>query len=166
MSTRADIEVFPAGWLWLFPPAYLLHLIDERFWGPGTAAWATANTGVYFTNSAWLAVNVPSLALLTVAAAFTASRRWPAWVAVALGAHLTLHALVRIVGTVVSGSVSPGVVTGVAVCLPLATLTFWRGFRALSGPQLRAGLITGVLSFQPLWHFLLLPFLPGRPPAA
>ncbi len=158
--------MFAARWLWLFPPVYFLHLLDERFWGPGTANWATANTGVYFTNSAWLAVNIPSFILLTLATALTASRRWPDWVAIALATHLTLHALVRIIGTTVTGTVSPGVVTGVAVCLPLALPVLVRGVRLLSQAQFRKGLIVGVLSFQPLWHFMLLPFLPDGPPAA
>ncbi len=165
MKDSNDDQPFSRPWLWLFPPAYLAHLIDERFWGPGTANWAYANTGVYFTNAGWLAVNIPSMVLLTVAAALAAARVWPQWVGVALAVHFALHALVRIIGTAATAQVAPGVVTGVLICLPLALPTLSRGYRRLSMPDYRKGLLAGVFSFQPLWHTVLLPLLPKGPAA-
>ncbi len=165
MGESSEELPFSSRWLWLFPPAYLAHLIDERFWGAGTANWAYTNTGIYFTNAGWLAVNVPSMLLLTIAAALSAARIWPQWVGVALAVHFVLHALVRIIGTAATGQVSPGVVTGVLICLPLAIPTLVRGYQSLSTPSYRRGLLAGVLSFQPLWHTVLLPVLPQGPAA-
>jgi hypothetical protein len=159
----SENEPFSARWLWLFPPAYLIHLLDERFWGSGTANWAYLHTGTYFTNEAWLAVNVPSMILLTVAAGLCAARIWPQWVAIALAIHFVLHTLVRVVGTPLSGVIAPGLVSGVLVCLPLAVPTLRRGYRALPWPAFRNGLVVGILSFQPLWHTILLPLLPRGP---
>ena len=165
MGERIENQPFSSRWLWLFPPAYLAHLIDERFWGAGTANWAYASTGIYFTNAGWLAVNVPSMVLVTVAAALAAARVWPQWVGVALGIHFALHALVRIVGTPATGQLAPGVVTGVLVCLPLAVPSLLWGYRSLSTASYRRGLLAGTLSFQPLWHAVLLPVLPQGPAA-
>ena len=156
----------PTRWVWLFPPVYLAHLIDERFYGIGTAEWASHHTGVCFSNAAWLAVNVPSFLLLTLAAWLVARRSWPLWVAVALATHVGIHGVGRVVGSLVFESVSPGVVTGVIACLPLALFTYMRTARVLSRGQLLAGFLVGVATLQPLWHGLLLSVLPSGGPAA
>ncbi len=132
MQASVTAPIFSRNWLWLFPPAYLVHLLDERFFGNGTAAWATAHMGVYLTNDAWLIINVVWFLLLTLST----------WL------------------------VSPGVVSGVTICLPWAVITFARGFRLLPLRQFVSGLVFGALSLQPLWDFLMLPVLSPRPPAA
>ncbi len=92
-------------------------------------------------------------------------RAIPEWAVVALGVHLLLHAVMRIFGTLVFASISPGLISGVLLCLPLAVWSLARGYRQLSHRALRAGAIAGFLSFQPLWHAILYPLLPTAPPA-
>ena len=159
-------RVFSAPVLWAFPAVYFVHLIDERFWGVGTANWATIHGPLYFTNYAWLWVNIPSMLALTLVAALVARGAVPEWAIVALSVHLLLHAVMRIGGTLVFASVSPGLISGVLLCLPLAVWSLARGYRRLSHRALCAGVIAGILSFQPLWHAVLHPFLPPAPPAA
>lgn len=158
-------RLFPVSAVWAFVPVYALHLLDERFWGMGTAHFASTYTPFWFTNSAWLWVNVPSFVLLTLAVALIVRGVFPEWAVVALAVHLLLHAIVRIGGSGFFAVVSPGVVSGVVLCVPLGVWSLMRGARALSRRELRAGLIAGVLSFQPLWHGVVFPFLPDRPPA-
>ena len=159
-------RVFPAPVLWAFPPVYLVHLLDERFWGVGTANWATAHGPLYFTNYAWLWVNIPSMLALALVVVLVARGAVAEWAVVSLGVHLLLHAVMRIGGTLVFASVSPGLISGVLLCLPLGVWSMARGYRQLSNPALRAGVIAGILSFQPLWHAVLYPFLPTAPPTA
>ena len=159
-------RVFPAAALWAFVPVYFLHLLDERFWGVGTANWATAHTPFYFTNFAWLWINVPSMLAVVSVVVLIARRVFPEWAVVALAVHLSLHAVTRIGGTLVFVSVSPGVVSGLLLCLPLALWSLVHGYRELPRRALRSGVIAGVLSFQPLWHAVLYPILPVAPPAA
>ena len=59
-------RVYSAPVLLAFPAIYFVHLLDERFWGVGTANWATAHGPLYFTNYAWLWVNVPSMLALAL----------------------------------------------------------------------------------------------------
>ena len=68
---------FPPNWTWLFPPVYGLHLLDEYFTSIGLAVWSTQQSGITFTEAAWLAVNVPSLALFTVSTSLAVRRTWP-----------------------------------------------------------------------------------------
>jgi hypothetical protein len=100
---------------------------------------------------------------LALVAGLVARGRWPEWVAVALAAHVALHGFGRLPPSIWFGSPSPGLVTGLVLCLPLALYAFARAARTLPRAELRKGLLVGVASFQPLWHFILLPVLPGPP---
>ena len=140
---------------------YLAHLLDERFFGEGTAAWATEHTHLYFTNTAWFWVNLPSFVLFSWTAALAASGRLPVWCQVGLCTHLLLHALARVVGSLGTATLAPGVITGVALCTPAAFAVLARARPSLSQRGLAVGSAVGLASFQPLWHFLLHPFLAG-----
>lgn len=154
--------VFSRAWLAWFPVVYLLHLVDERYYWIGTANFATQYLGIYFTNAAWWAINVPSMLLLAGVAALVARGRWPEWVAIALAVHLALHGLGRVPTSLWTGTIAPGLLSGVLLCAPLSAATLWKA-RSLSGAHWRAGVLAGVVSFQPFWHFALLPVLPRGP---
>jgi hypothetical protein len=155
---------FSAAWLALLPAVYLIHLLDERLSGIGTAEFATRYLEIRFTNSAWLAVNAPSFLAFAASALLVARHRWPDWVAVALATHLALHGLGRVPTSAWFATLAPGVVSGLAVCLPSGVATLLRGHRALTRAQFRIGVLVGLASFQPFWHFLALPFLTSPPP--
>jgi hypothetical protein len=159
-------RAYSTAWLSLFPVVYLAHLVDERCWGIGTVDFATRYFGIHFTNAAWWAVNVPSIALLTLAAVLTARGTWPQWVAVALAMHLALHGLGRVPTSWWTHQIAPGLVTGLALCTPLAVATLWRGHAILPRRDFVRGVLVGASSFQPFWHVVLLPVLPSAPPAA
>ncbi len=158
--------IFPRNWLWLFPPVYLVHLFDERFFAEGTAAWATKHAGVYLTNEAWLVINVVWFVGFTLATWLVSRGTWSEWVVVALATHLTVHSLTRVWGSAAFPGWSPGVVSGVIACLPLAVATLARGARRMGSRQFATGVIVGIVSLQPLWDFLMLPVLSPRPLAA
>jgi len=60
---------------------------------------------------------------------------------------------------------APGLITGLVLCTPLAVATLWRARSALSRRDIVRGLVVGVLSFQPFWHFALVPVLSSGPAA-
>ncbi len=150
----------------LYPAVYFIHLLDERFYGIGTAAFATRYLGIYFTNFAWWAVNIPWFLGFTASASLTASGRCPDWVAVALATHLALHGVGRVPTSAWFVTIAPGLLSGLVLCLPLAIATFVRAHRTLPRAQVGIGVLVGLASFQPFLHFVLLPFLPPPPTAA
>ena len=156
-------RVYSNAWLSLFPVVYLAHLADERWFWIGTADFSTRYFGIYFTNSAWWAINVPSMIVLALATALLARGSWPQWVAIALAIHLALHGLLRVPTSLWTLAIAPGLITGFLLCIPLSAATLWRARRAFSRREAVNGLIAGVASFQPLWHFALLPLLPRGP---
>ena len=149
----------------LYPVAYLLHLIDERYYWIGTADFSTQFFGVYFTNEAWWAVNVPSLVIVTVTAILVVRQVWPQWLAVALATHVALHGVMRVPTSAWMLTIAPGLISGLVLCIPLSVFTLIWGWSALRRTQFRNGILVGIASFQPLWHFLLLPVLPPAPAA-
>lgn len=149
----------------LYPLVYLVHLIDERYYGIGTAEFSTRHFGIYFTNEAWWAVNVPSLIAVTAAAILVFRRVWPQWVAVSLATHLVLHGIMRVPTSIWTLTIAPGLISGLMLCVPLSLFTLRWGWAALQPPEFRKGILVGIASFQPLWHFLLLPLLPNAPAA-
>jgi len=158
-------RVYSNSWLALLPAVYLAHLVDERYFWIGTADFATQYLGTYFTNSAWWAVNIPSFLLMTVAAALIIRGTWPQWVAVALAVHLALHGLGRVPTSLWTLTIAPGLITGILLCVPFSLATLVRARRVFARQQLALGLVAGIASFQPFWHFALLPALPSAPAA-
>lgn len=158
-------RVVSPKWLWSFPPVYLIHLVDERFFREGTAAWATAHMGVHLTNEAWFVINAVWLVGLILVTWLTARGSLPQWVVVVLATHLAIHSFTRIWGSVVFPGLSPGVVSGVLLGAPWALYTLGRGLRALPRREFALGVVVGVLSVQPVWDFLMLPILSPHPAA-
>ncbi|GEM_PF-6757334 len=140
---------------WILPLVYLVHLLDERIFGDGTAAWATTYGGVDFTNEAWLAVNVASFALLFGAAFATDRRRFPEWVFATLAVHLLLHAFVHVGGTLARPVPFPGVLTSVVLLLPVSLVLLRRAARSLPRARFALGCGVGILTMQPIYDFLL-----------
>ena len=166
MPEHSTAVVFPKHWLSLFPVVYLVHLLDERFFGDGTAAWATQHMDVNLTNDAWLVINVVWFCGLSLVTWLVSQGRLPEWVVVSLATHLLVHSVTRVWGSAVFAGWSPGVLSGVTICLPWAAVTLIRVNPVLSRRQLVAGVACGVLSLQPLWDFVMLPLLNRSAPIA
>jgi hypothetical protein len=166
LPNNSATPAFSMAWLSLFPPVYLVHLLDERFFGDGTAAWATAHMGVNLTNEAWLIINVVWFSGLSLVTWLVSQGRLPDWLVVSLATHLVVHSLTRVWGSAVFAGWSPGVLSGVTLCLPWAAVTIFRAYGPLSTRQLITGAVCGVLSLQPLWDFVMLPILSPDLPIA
>ena len=57
---KSGASFLSTRFLLFFPAAYAVHLLDERFYGEGTAAWSTAHAGIEFSNPAWWGINLVS----------------------------------------------------------------------------------------------------------
>lgn len=136
--------------------AYAIHLCDERMVGDGVAEWATRVAGMAFSNVEWLVVNAISLAVVVGLAWAIHAEKLGATALLVLGGHVFMHATQHLAGAVRFDEFSPGIVTGILICLPLSLLAIWTGFRLIPWPRAAAGLFAGFVTFQPIWHRLLL----------
>lgn len=135
--------------------AYAIHLLDERFVGDGVAEWATRVAGMPFSNSEWLLVNLPSLAVVLPLAWAIRTEKLGAAALLLVAGHVLMHATMHLGGAIQYGEFSPGIVSGVAVCLPLSLLAIRLGFSAMHAPRASLALLAGIATFQPIWHQLL-----------
>jgi hypothetical protein len=156
-------KVFPHAWVWWFPVLYAIHLLDERLFWIGTADFATQYLGIYFTNAAWLWVNIPSALLMAITAALVVRGRWSQCVVIAMGVHFLAHSLGRVPTSAWHGVVQPGLLSGLLLCAPLGGLALLRAFARFDIRELVLGIAIGTASIQPLWHFALLPWMPDPP---
>ncbi len=111
---------FPIGWVWLFPIAYAIHLVDERFYWIGTARFATEYLGINFTDTAWFFVNLPSLLLMALVSWLIVRAKCPEWMLVALAVHFLAHSLGRVPTSIWHGTIQPGLASGLLLCAPSA----------------------------------------------
>ena len=133
-----------AALLWLFPPAYLAHLAEEWWGGPGFPAWFAAIAGRPLPRPAFLAINAVAFAAL-IAGVRAASRRESAgWMAIAIGTVVSLNALLHVAGSVLTGSYSPGLITGVVLYLPLGQLLLVRALLQVESSRFSTGVAAGV----------------------
>lgn len=72
------------------------------------------------------------------------SGAWPPRVVLLLATVVALNGLLHLLGTLLTRSYSPGLVSGLGLYLPLGSLSLIRGARQLGAAALRWGLAAGI----------------------
>ena len=129
---------------WLLVAAYAAHVVEE--WFGGFPEWLAVVTGAPLPRDAFLAIN--TVALLLVALATRAATRSPArgWIAIAVAAVLFVNALLHILGSVVTGTYSPGLFTGVILYVPLGGLSLLRAWGQAPHGWFARGVLAGLVA--------------------
>jgi hypothetical protein len=131
--------------LWLFVPAYLLHLAEEFFGGPGLPAWFALIIGRQLSQTAFLLINAVALVLLVASLRAAIRRESWGWVAVAVATLVTLNAVLHLLGSLATGTYSPGLVTGLVIYMPLGQLTLLRAWHQQPRATFARGVAAGVV---------------------
>jgi hypothetical protein len=147
--TAAGREARPRwGGLWplLLPAAYTLHLAEELFGGEGFELWTERALGLPVSTTRFLVLNGiawPIFVALTVAAL-----RKPAlaWVPAAFGTLVVVNGSLHLLGTLSTGSYSPGLATGLLLYLPIGGYSVVWGSRHLPPRAFSASVAAGVLA--------------------
>ena len=104
------------------PFVFILHVLEEA---PGFVAWFNSLVPRSMTQSSFLAVNGAALMITILIASLVAASPHPASglvLAAWVGFLMLANGLLHLVGTVVHGRYSPGVVTGTLLYLPFGVL--------------------------------------------
>ena len=131
-----------AALLWLFVPAYLAHLAEEFF--AGFPYWIRLIVGRPLPMTAFLVINGVALCALIAAVRAAIRRESAGWMAVAIAAIVTLNALLHLLGSFVTGTYSPGLITAVVLYLPLGQLTLLRAWHHQPPATFVRGVAAGV----------------------
>jgi hypothetical protein len=130
--------------LWLFVAAYVAH-VTEELWG-GFPAWFAHVAGRPLPVSAFLAINAVGLTVLIGAVLAAIKRESLGWIAVAIATVSTINPLAHLLASIVTGTYSPGLVTGVVLWLPIAQLTLLRAWHQIKPSLFWRGIAAGVVA--------------------
>lgn len=116
--------------VWLLVAAYAAHLAEEYF--GGFPEWFALIAGNPMPRDVFLIINAVALAAMA-AAAGAATRREPfGWLAIGIATILLVNGAAHLFASLVTGTYSPGLITGVVLYLPLGQLALIRAWHQVS----------------------------------
>jgi hypothetical protein len=128
--------------LWLLPAAYACHLIEE--WLGGFPQWISRVIGAPLPDAAFLWINAVALAVMVLASRAASGREAHGWMGIAVATILFTNGIAHLLGSVVTGSYSPGLFTGVVLYLPLGGLVLLRAWTEAGEGGFARGVASGL----------------------
>lgn len=116
MTDKNSSQFSSAGWLWLFPPIYLLHIIEER-WGVG------APHGINLSLKVFVILTGIGLMLMIAGVILALRLGFPQFLSVCLGTLFFVNALSHIANCIYIAGYDAGVITGTLLFIPLGLIT-------------------------------------------
>jgi Protein of unknown function with HXXEE motif len=132
--------------VWLFPPTYLLHIGEEYLMCGGFPAWVADVLGIAFTNAEFVAWNALGMLLICVAAWLVSRHAHLRFIEIALAMVVLGNVAAHVLGSLVTWTYSPGLVTGVVVWTPLGWIRLRSAWGASTPKARQAGTYLGLSS--------------------
>jgi hypothetical protein len=128
--------------VWLFPICFSLHLIEE--WFGGFPEWAARVVGSELPRGAFIGINALALLVMLMAVRATVATERNGWMGIAVATILLVNGTAHILGSLVTRSYSPGLLTGIVLYLPLGQLTLMRAWLQSSRATFAGGVVAGL----------------------
>lgn len=133
------------AWTLLFPLTYALHVAEEYGGGESFWRWMSRLSGASLSEAEFLAINAVGLAVVTAVAISAALSAIAARLGVpALGTIVAVNGSLHGLASLLTGSYSPGVVTGLLLWLPLGVHALRRAWRERQGADFATGVAVGL----------------------
>lgn len=136
-------ESFVGSWAWLFPVTYLVHIVEE-YWG-GFPVWISRFWGIESSSANFLAWNGAAWALMMLGVSLVLKTKSYRWLLVGFGTVVVINGAAHIIGSIVTRSYSPGLISGLLLFIPLGAITLIRAWKKVNRRTLRAGITIGIL---------------------
>jgi len=131
-------------WLLLLPAAYVAHLCEEWWGGPGFPAWTQATFGAEISPTRFLAINAIALPLFIAGTIGAVRNHRFALVAAAFSALFFVNGVVHLLASAAFGTYSPGTITGALLYLPLGGFALVSMSRLLPSPVFSRAVFAGI----------------------
>jgi hypothetical protein len=128
--------------VWLFVPAYAAHLLEE--WFGGFPEWLSLVTGAPLPRDVFLIINAVAMIAIVWAIHAALRRESLGWLAIAIAAVLFVNGLVHLLGSILTGTYSPGLFTGVLLYVPLGQLALMRAWTQAPKGFFQRGVLTAI----------------------
>ena len=130
--------------VWLFPFAYLLHLLDEFLLGAGFAEWFSALFGVSLSENDFLVINITAFVLVAIIPVLYGMGKINNFIPAVLGALFFFNGIVHLMITILTLMYSPGTITGLVVYIPLGIIVYIKIFPLLKEEQRSLSIATAI----------------------
>ena len=128
--------------VWLFVAAYAVHLLEEFFGGfPG---WLALVAGRPLPVRDFLIINAIGFGAMSAAARLSTTRESLGWLAIAIATVAAVNGLLHLFGSLLTGTYSPGLITGVVLYLPLGQLALLRAWHQAPASFFQRGVAAGL----------------------
>lgn len=131
-------------WVWLFPATYLLHIAEEYWGGEGFYRWISRFTGAELAPEQFLTLNATAWIFMVVGIAIMLWTNSWRWLLVAFGTVVLLNGLAHTVGSLITRSYSPGLLSGLFCWVPLGIVTLLRAWKSAPPSIFITGVIVGI----------------------
>jgi hypothetical protein len=127
--------------VWLLPLAYACHILEE--WFGGFPEWLAIIVGSALPRTAFVVINAVAMTVMVLAARAATRRESHGWMAIAIATILLVNGIAHVLGSLATGTYSPGLITGVVLYLPLAQLSLLRAWSQAEGENFGRGVAAG-----------------------
>jgi len=129
--------------VWLLPLSYALHILEE--WFGGFPEWMALILGSELPRAAFVMINATAMLAMLIAARATIAREKNGWMGIAIATILFVNGIAHILGSLVTRSYSPGLLTSIVLYLPLGQLALMRAWFQAQREMFGRGVITGLV---------------------
>ena len=112
-----------AGWSWLFPVSYLLHIAEEYWGGEGYSAYLLRLRGIQLSPARFLVIQAIGLALMTLGVILARRLKFPNLLSVILGSVILVNGLTHTALSLAYTEYVPGLITSILLWIPLGIVT-------------------------------------------
>ena len=130
------------GLLWLFVPAYLVHLGEE--WAGGFPMWIETVVGRPLPTAAFVIIKALALVLAIAGIRAAVREERHGWIAVTIATIALTNALAHAAGAALTRSYAPGLISGVVLYVPVGSLAIIRAVDQAPRAQVIRGVLVGL----------------------
>ena len=134
------------AWLTLFPLTYLTHIAEEYWGGGGYSKYLLTTYSVELSPQHFLWLQALGVSLMGLGVVVGISLRFPITMLAMLSAIVLGNALVHTIRSIKEWMYTPGLITAVALWLPLGFISLIALWPFISASKLVLGLVVGVVT--------------------
>src|SRR5215216_5327615 len=131
-------------WATLFPVTYLLHIAEEFYGNGGFPQYMLKYYQVELTEARFLKLQLIGVILMIIGLWLSARLRFPRMMLVILASVVLTNAASHLIRSAANARYEPGLITGVALWMPLGLITIYLNRTEMSSRRLIFSIAIGL----------------------